>query len=59
MGSHGGATAEGQAEVLAAYGVTEQAVHAPVRATMEVVELKKGDLPIKVFMDRPRTSLTA
>ena len=40
MGSHGGATAEGQVEVLASYGVTEQTVHAPVRATMEVVELK-------------------
>jgi hypothetical protein len=52
MGSHGGATAEGQAEVLSAYGISEQTVHAPVRATMEVVELKKGDLPISVFMDR-------
>ena len=52
MGSHGGATAEGQTEVLAAYGVSEPTVHAPVRATMEVVELQKGDLPISVFMDR-------
>lgn len=52
MGSHGGATAEGQVEVLSAYGVSEQTVHAPVRATMEVVELQKGDLPIGVFMDR-------
>jgi hypothetical protein len=52
MGSHGGATAEGQAEVLRAYGVCEQTVHAPVRATMQVVELSPGDLPIGVFMDR-------
>lgn len=55
MGSHGGATAEGQAEVLASYGVSEQTVHAPVRATMEVVELDKlggAGLPIGVFMDR-------
>ncbi len=52
MGSHGGATAEGQAQVLSAYGVSEQTVHAPVRATMEVVQLDKGDLPINVFMDR-------
>jgi hypothetical protein len=52
MGSHGGATAEGQTEVLAAYGVTESTVHAPVRATMEAVELYKGDLPFGVFMDR-------
>jgi len=52
MGSHGGATAEGQAEVLCAYGVCEQTMHAPVRATMEVVELLKEDLPISLFMDR-------
>ena len=38
MGSHGGATAEGQAGVLAHLGVTEQSVGAPVRATMETVE---------------------
>jgi hypothetical protein len=38
MGSHGGATAEGQAGVLAHLGVTEEAVGAPVRATMETVE---------------------
>jgi len=35
MGSHGAATAEGQAEVLAGYGITEELVGAPVRATME------------------------
>ena len=38
MGSHGGATAEGQAGVLAHLGVTEASVGAPVRATMETVE---------------------
>ena len=38
MGSHGGATAEGQADVLAHLGVTEATVGAPVRATMETVE---------------------
>ena len=39
MGSHGGATAEGQTQVLARLGVTEETVGAPLRATMEVVEL--------------------
>jgi hypothetical protein len=39
MGSHGGGTAEGQARVLEKLGVTEQTVGAPVRATMETVEL--------------------
>ena len=38
MGSHGGATAEGQAGVLAHLGVTEASVGAPIRATMETAE---------------------
>lgn len=38
MGSHGGATAEGQRGVLAKLGVTEESVGAPIRATMETVE---------------------
>ncbi len=37
MGSHGGATAEGQLEVLAGLGVTEESVDCPLRATMDVV----------------------
>ena len=43
MGSHGGATVEGQRHVLAEYGITEQNVGAPIRATMDTVEL--GRLP--------------
>lgn len=43
MGSHGAATAEGQAEVLAGYGVTEARTGAPVRATMETAVV--GTLP--------------
>jgi Domain of unknown function (DUF362) len=39
MGSHGGATAEGQRATLAKLGVTEQAMGAPVLATMDVVDL--------------------
>lgn len=56
MGSHGGATAEGQRNVLEHYGITETTVGAPVRATMEVVELgtlsHAGTDTIPVFMDR-------
>ncbi len=52
MGSHGGATAEGQREVLASYGISEAEVGAPVRSSMEVVELPRGDAPCRVFMDR-------
>jgi hypothetical protein len=39
MGSHGAASAAGQAAVLAGYGITEERVGAPVRATMETVVL--------------------
>ncbi|SFS78222.1 lactate racemase domain-containing protein [Saccharopolyspora flava] len=37
MGSHGGGTADGQRQVLAEYGVTEETVGAPVIASMETV----------------------
>ncbi|MGB8166947.1 MAG: lactate racemase domain-containing protein [Chthoniobacteraceae bacterium] len=36
MGSHGGATPEGQREVLASYGITEAAMGVPIRASLEV-----------------------
>jgi hypothetical protein len=39
MGSHGGATAEGQTEVLASYGVTEQSTGMPVVSSMEVRQI--------------------
>ncbi len=52
MGSHGGATAEGQKEVLESYGVTEEYIGAPVRSSMQTVELPQGSLKTRVFMDR-------
>lgn len=52
MGSHGGATAEGQTEVMAGYGVTEASVGAPVRATMDVVEVGRTDREVPVYLDR-------
>ena len=39
MGSHGGATAEGQAGVLADLGITAESVGVPVKATMETVPM--------------------
>ena len=39
MGSHGGATPEGQIEILSEYGVTEAAMGAPIHASMETVVL--------------------
>ena len=52
MGSHGGATAKGQADVLAGYGITAQTMGAPVRSSMEVTELAKGKLNQRIFMDQ-------
>ena len=43
MGSHGGATPEGQAGLLADYGVTEASMGVPVRASMEVKSLGQVD----------------
>jgi hypothetical protein len=52
MGSHGAATAEGQVEVLASLGVTEDQVGAPVISSMETVELGLTGSGISVFFDR-------
>ena len=52
MGSHGGATAEGQQEVLRLNGISEETVGAPVLAAMDVVELPQGALRHRIFMDR-------
>jgi hypothetical protein len=52
MGSHGGATAEGQAALIAHYGVTEDAVGAPIRASMETVELGEVEGGVPVWFDR-------
>ncbi|MCZ8515089.1 lactate racemase domain-containing protein [Paenibacillus filicis] len=52
MGSHGGATAEGQKEVLEDLGVTEESVGAPILSSMEVVRV--GQLPngLPVYTDK-------
>jgi hypothetical protein len=43
MGSHGGATAEGQIQILSEYGVTEAALGAPFRASMDTVSLGRTE----------------
>lgn len=51
MGSHGGATAAGQRRLIEHYGVTESAVGAPIRSSMAVIELDRGDVGIPVYFD--------
>ncbi|WP_138295601.1 MULTISPECIES: DUF2088 domain-containing protein [unclassified Clostridium] len=50
MGSHGNATPEGQREVLAGYGVTEEAMGAPIVSSLKVERIP-SELPMPVYMD--------
>jgi hypothetical protein len=52
MGSHGAATAAGQADVLAHYGITEATMGCPVISQLEVVSLGKDTNGIEAFMDK-------
>jgi hypothetical protein len=52
MGSHGAATAEGQADVLAHYGITEAEMGCPIRSSLEVVSLGRTPEGIEAFLDR-------
>ena len=52
MGSHGGAMAEGQIAILAAYGVTEESIGCPIRSTMEVERIGTTSDGREVYLDR-------
>lgn len=52
MGSHGGATAEGQTEQLAGYGITEEAMGCPIRSSMETVLLGYSEFGKPVYQDK-------
>mgnify|MGYP001039840619 CR=1 FL=1 len=52
MGSHGAATAEGQAAVLEHYGVTEAFIGCPVVSSLDVVSLGRTPEGIEVYLDR-------
>jgi hypothetical protein len=51
MGSHGGATAEGQRGLLERMGVTEQAMGAPIRATMDTVAMGTAENGLSAWFD--------
>lgn len=51
MGSHGGATPDGQREVLETYGITEQTVGVPIVSSLETVELARLDDGTPVHFD--------
>jgi hypothetical protein len=52
MGSHGGATAEGQRALIEHYGVTEDFIGCPIRASMETVHLGTLEDGVPVWFDR-------
>ena len=52
MGSHGGATAEGQRAVLANLGITEASAGCEILASMEVVQIGRLDSGLPVYIDK-------
>jgi hypothetical protein len=51
MGSHGGATAEGQRAMLTALGVTEETIGAEIRTTMDTVVVATTPSGMPVYLD--------
>lgn len=52
MGSHGGATAEGQRDILAGYGIVEEYVGCPIVSSMEVKKIGVNEEGKEVFIDK-------
>ena len=52
MGSHGGATAEGQVKMLHHLGITEEFVGAPIVSSMEVKEIGRTSFGTPVLIDK-------
>jgi len=52
MGSHGGATPEGQREILAGYGVTPETMGVPVKTDMDTVVLGTSPIGLPIYFDK-------
>ena len=52
MGSHGGATADGQRHLIESYGITEDFVGVPIRSSMETVQVGLTPEGFPVYLDR-------
>lgn len=52
MGSHGGATAEGQRDLIAHYGITEETMGCPIQSSMETVHLGYVEDEVPVWIDK-------
>jgi hypothetical protein len=56
MGSHGGASPEGQTEILGTYGITEQAMGVPIRASLDVQQVGESANGVPVYCSREALS---
>ncbi len=52
MGSHGGGTAEGQRKIIESYGITEEFVGVPIRASMDTVQVGTAGDGFPVYLDK-------
>jgi len=52
MGSHGGATDEGQIAVLEQLGITESYLNAPILSSMDVAEIARTEDDVPVYVDQ-------
>jgi hypothetical protein len=52
MGSHGGATSDGQRALLASYGVTAERMGVPVKTDMDAVVLGTNPVGLPIYFDR-------
>ena len=57
MGSHGGATPEGQTAVLAGYGVDPQSLGVPVESSMQTTCVGQSEWGSPVFWSQPASQL--
>lgn len=55
MGSHGGGTAEGQANMLKKLGITKETVGCDIISSMEVVEVGRTSKDLPVYIDKNAT----
>jgi len=52
MGSHGGATAQGQTEILRSYHITEKSMGCPIISSMEITKIGVNEEGMDVYIDK-------
>jgi len=57
MGSHGGATSEGQREVLASYDITEETMGVPILSSMETIQIGGTEEMVPVYFSQEAMKL--